>query len=253
MINIVGYGQVKDVYAFDSVKNVLDPQFDIELYLAAFLCKPMKQEVKNKVIYNMEYLRDENPLFQFGYMETLKDNIVIDFSRSNVDYLKSKGIDAFYMPYGFCDSMKKVKPKNKDIDVLFIGSMHFDRRQKIMKELNSYCKAVVAVGVYGEELDELIARSKVHINMHHAEGQPLETVRINYLLANNCTVVSELGSDQELNQKYQDNVLFCKYDELVDVCLSSIGKKIDSGDLINKLRHDSSNAQKWAKEKLCLQ
>lgn len=253
MIHIVGHGQVKDVCAFDSVKNVLDPQFDIDLYLAAFLCKPLKREIKNKVIYNMEYLRDENPLFNFGYMDTLKDNIVIDFSRSNVDYLKSKGIDAFFMPYGFCDSMKKVKPKEKNIDVLFIGSMHFDRRKKIINELSKYCKTVVALGIYGEELDDLISRSKVHINMHHAEGQPLETVRINYLLANNCTVVSERGNDSKLDNKYKDNLLFCDYDELVDACLSSIDTKIDSSDLINNLRHDSSNAQKWAKEKLCLQ
>jgi hypothetical protein len=253
MIHIVGRDLVQDVQAFDSVKDCLTDHFDFDVYLAAFLCKPMGIDLQDQVIYNMEYLRDDNPLFSFGYLDTLKSNIVVDFARSNVEYLKKHGVEAFYMPYGFDDSMRRVTPKEQDIDVLFIGSMHFDRRQKIISELSKVCNVQVALGVYGAELDDLIARSKVHLNMHHAEGQPLETVRINYLLANDCTVVSELGNDPELNDAYQDSLVFCDYDNLVESCLMAIDAKFDCQRLMDKLRHDSSGANQWIKGKLCQQ
>lgn len=253
MIHIIGQDVVQDVKAFDSVKDCLSNNFDFDVYLAAFLCKPMGIDLKDQVIYNMEYLRDDNPLFSFGYMDTLKENIVIDFAKSNVEYLKSKGIEAFYMPYGFHESMRRVPQRHKDIDVLFIGSMHFERRKKIIFELSKVCNVQVALGVYGSELDELIARSKVHLNMHHAEGQPLETVRINYLLANNCTVVSEYGNDWELNVSYQDSLVFCEYDNLVDSCIEMLDVQFNCEKLMNELRHNSLGANEWIKGKLCLQ
>lgn len=127
------------------------------------------------------------------------------------------------MPYGISKKMQSVVHKvDKDIDVLFIGSTHFDRRSKVLAALARQCNLVVATDTYGTALDELISRAKVHLNMHHAEGQPLETVRVNYLLANNCTVVSEQGSDDQLNGQYDGSLIFAVYDDLVDKCLTAL-------------------------------
>jgi hypothetical protein len=248
MIYIVGLGTIKEAEAFVPVKECLEQDCDIDVYLGTFFST---NKIKNKVIYNMEYLRDNNPLIKTGYLNTLKDNFVIDFARSNIEYLKSKGINAYYMPFGFSNTMKKVKHKNKTIDVLFIGSIHFKRRQDIINELSKHCNVVVPDKVYGKDLDDLIGKSKVHLNMHHAEGQPLEVVRVNYLLANNCTVVSERGNDIELDSKYSNNVIFSSYKNLVDACLSSLNKQVNSSNLLTNLRHNSKDACKWAKEKIC--
>lgn len=252
MIHIVGEHVAPEMQAFKPVKDCLVKDWDVDLYLGSFMANPLGLDITKKVCYNMEYLHKDNPLFKAGYLETLRKNVVVDFARSNIEYLKSQGIDVFYMPFGFCKSMKKIKDTcEKPIDVLFIGSMHFPRRQEVIKKLSKYCKVFVPNKTYGKELDSLISKAKVHLNMHHAEGQPLETVRVNYLLANNCTVVSELGNDKELNSKYFNNVVFSSYKNLVDACLSSLNKTIDSSNLFKELRHNSKDACKWAKEKKC--
>ena len=223
MIHILGYDKVPQFKAFDSVKNYLEDYFDKDMYLGAFCAKSLGIDLQDKLIYNMEYLHDDSPLWAVGYKEILEKNDVLDFSRKNVAYLAGLGINARYMPYGISNKMQKVAHKtDKDIDVLFIGSTHFDRRNKVLETLAKQCNLMVAKNVYGDALDELISRSKVHLNMHHAEGQPLETVRVNYLLANNCILVSEQGNDAQVDEQYKDSLTFALYEELVDKCLLAL-------------------------------
>jgi hypothetical protein len=103
----------------------------------------------------------------------------------------------------------------------------------------------VVQGRYGDELDKLVPRAKVHLNMHHAEEQPLESARINYLMANHGTVVSEYGSDHGLNEKYKDGVLFTEYDGLIEACVSAIDNPLDGYDVIRKMPQDCTAANDW--------
>ena len=253
MIHIVGQGVVKEMDAFNDVKGVLSDGFDVDVYLGAFMATPLKVELKNKAIYNMEYLHDRNPLFMFGYMETLKNNFVIDYSVENVKYLAKHGVEAFYMPYGYAKCLERRKEEKQDIDILFVGSTHHPRRLEVLDKLKRYFNVVVADGVYGDDLDHLIARAKVHLNMHHAENQPLEVVRINYLMANGCNIVSEKGSDANLDSKYKDGLLFAEYAELIDACVYALKNKIDGTKVIRNIPHDCFDANLWVKDKLCLQ
>ena len=223
MIHILGYDKIPQFKAFDSVKNYLENYIVTDVYLGAFCVGPLGIELKNKIIYNMEYLHDDSPLWAIGYKDVLEKNTVLDFSRQNVEYLAELGILATYMPYGISKKMQSVVHKvDKDIDVLFIGSTHFDRRIKVLDALAKHCNLVIATDTYGTALDELISRAKVHLNMHHAEGQPLETVRLNYLIANNCTVVSEQGNDALLNSQYNESLIFSTYADIVDKCLFAL-------------------------------
>lgn len=249
MIHIIGE-HIKEMQAFNDVRMALDGKFDVDVYLGAFMARRLGIELSGKVIYNMEYLHDDNPMMKLGYMDTLRENAVIDFSRSNVDYLKRHGIEAFYMPYGFHDGLCRVKSTEKDIDILFIGSIHHKRRIDVLKKLDDVCELSVAVGVYGDELDKLVARSKVHLNMHHAEGQPLETVRLNYLLANGCNVVSERGSDVALNEQYSSALHFCDYENIVESCISAINEHKSSKETIESMPMNCELANEWAKEKV---
>jgi len=250
MILIVGHGIIPEMETFVDVRNAL--KFDYDVYLGAFACK-FFGELEGKVIYNMEYLHDDAYVFVIGYMETLKNNIVIDFSRSNVEYLKAHGIDVFYMPYGYHKTLERVTPKEKDIDVLFIGTTHHERRARILDKLAKNCMLVVATNCYGTKLDDVVARAKVHLNMHHLDGQPLETVRLNYLMANHCNIVSERGSDEMLNRDYAEGVRFCDYDELIDTCMLAMEKPIDGYDAIKQIPQDCRLANKWIRERLCQQ
>lgn len=245
MIHIVGRDSLPFMAAFDDVSKALE--FDCDVYLGAFA----SMQITGQVVYNMEYLHDDAPLVRAGYVDTLRRNTVIDYNRQNVQWLAARGIEAFYMPYGYHICLERPVDVGHDIDVLFIGTTHHPRRLKVLKSLSSKCNLVVASGVYGSELDVLRARSKVHLNMHHAEGQPLEVVRLNYLMANHCTVVSEQGCDGGVNKAYEDGLIFADYSDLVDACLSV--SPMDGYEVIKSMPQRCGSANKWIKEKLCLQ
>lgn len=243
MIRIIGENVIEQSKAFNDVRDSL--VFDRDIYLGAMWAKPLGIILKNEIIYNMEYLYDKNPIFDYGYLETLKNNHVIDFSVSNVKYLNKLGIDAFYMPYGYHESLTRVKESKKDIDVLFIGSTHFKRRKYILSKL----KNVVVADCYGKELDALVGRSKVHLNMHHEDGQPLETVRLNYLMANNCNIVSEYGSDEDLNKEYENGIFFSDYGELITSINFAMNNKKNSFKTIKDMKQNCKYANEWANNK----
>ena len=240
MIHIIGENIIEQAQAFNDVRDALD--FDHDVYLGAMWATPLGVELSDVAVYNMEPLYDDSPLFP-EYLDTLKRCHVIDYCMSNVEYLKAKGVDAFYMPYGYHDKLSRRVKVKKDIDVLFVGSSHFERRQKVFKELDKRVKFVLGQGVYGEDLDILIGRAKVHLNVHHISSQQLEVVRLNYLLANGCTVVSEYGKDQDVNDMYEHSLFFSDYEDLVESCIYAIENPIRQIGPI--MKHDCTQANLW--------
>jgi hypothetical protein len=249
MIHIIGESLIPQSRTFNDVRNVLE--FDKDVYLGAMWSKWIDKKLENVAIYNMESLHEDNPLWEItDYMDTLRNNHVIDFSLTNVEILKQKGIDSFYMPYGYHLSQERFIPKEKDIDVLFIGTGKIPRRERLFSKLNEKCNFVCAYDFYGDELDNLIGRSKVHLNLHRFDfPTPLEVVRINYLMSNHCNVVSEYGDDQELNEKYEPGLHFSDYGNLVDTCLYALSNPKDGYETIKKLLHDCKSANDWLNEK----
>lgn len=251
MIYIIGEKSVRQMQAFNDVRNALE--FDRDLYLGAMLAKPLGIDLSGVGIYNMEPLHDCSPLWEIGYFETLKNCHVIDYSRKNVEYLKNHGIDAFYMPYGYHDGLVKNISSDKDIDVLFIGSVHHDRRLKLFDKLAKHFNLVVVTDTYGKELDRAMSRAKLHINIHHMDNQQLQVVRLNYLIANGCNIVSERGCEESVNNAYKDMLTFAGYDDFVDACYRAIENPKDGSELIKSMRHDCSLANSWLNERVTCQ
>lgn len=245
MIRVIGEGIIEQASAFNDLKSVLD--FDQDIYLGAMWANILGIELRGRVIYNTEFLYDESPLFGIGYLDTLRNNIILDYSAGNVSYLKQHGIEAFHMPYGYHPSLERPHFCEKDIDVLFVGSNHHQRRIDLFAELSKHCRLVIAKGCYGEDLDRLIARAKVHINLHHVEGQPLEVVRLNYLMANHGNVVSEYGPDSDVNHLYESGLRFADYGELIDSCMDALKAPIDGYETIKTIPHNCTEAKKWIK------
>lgn len=179
------------------------------------------------VIYNSEQISDkwfeEHP----DYKILLKNaSEVWDYSRNNIEELKKHGIEAKLVEVGYMPSMTKNLPNvDRDIDVLFYGSRN-ERRVDILSELQSKCKLHIAFGVYGEELDKLIARSKIVLNMHYYNEGIHETFRTSYLMSNKRCIVSENGKDSDLESKYVPygeegpGMALMPYDYLVRMCIS---------------------------------
>ena len=245
MIHIIGENIIEQAQAFNDVRDALD--FDCDVYLGAMWAIPLEVELKNEVVYNLEPLYDGcGVIDKFDYLDVLRDNIVIDYSEANVEYLKQKGIESFYMPYGYNDTLCRAETREKDIEVLFVGSSHFDRRQILFGMLSDQFDFVYCEGFYGADLDKLISRAEVHVNIHHTENQQLEVVRLNYLIANGCNVVSEKGCEEKENNKYKNCLRFSSYENFVDTCKEAIENPIDGAEEIKVYQHDCTKANEWA-------
>jgi hypothetical protein len=222
MIYIVGDGQFPECKAFYDVKAWLQGKINGDVYLAAMLAPLVGLHLEGVVIYNLEPLYDGCRSFTLGYLDTLKRCTVLDYSRKNVEYLKTLGVKATYVPYPFHNELVRPVPDVvKDIDVLLVGSKN-TRRLEAVKNLPDGVRFVWAEGVYGRELDVLIQRAKVHLNIHFATPHPLEVVRLNYLIANGCTVLSEEGDDEEVNAEYAHFLTFFSPEDLASVVLKAL-------------------------------
>lgn len=248
MIYVIGEQTIPESKAFDRVRESLNLDFDV--YLGAMWSKLCNEPIPDgSVIYNMEPLSDDCRAFSIGYFEILQKNIVLDYCKNNVKYLKSKGIDAFYLPYGYHKSLERINPTEKTIDFLLVGSVN-ERRTKIVNELRKSFDVVWVTGAYGFQLDALIGMSKVILNIHHSDNHPLEIVRLNYLMANHCTVVSERSNDAELDKKYQDGIYFA--DHLQNMCNHALNYPLDGYNCIKSMPMDCHEANEWIRSKLCL-
>ena len=250
MIHIIGEGILKEARAFNDVRDSL--AFDHDVYLGAMWAKVFGVELKDQVIYNMEYLYDDSPLWSIGYKDVLMNNIVLDYNKQNVEYLRTRiGVKAFHLPYGYHPSLERTKSApTQDIDVLFVGSTYHSRRVQLLHDLESKVNLFVAQGYYGPALDALIPRAKVHLNMHHVDGQPLEVARINYLMANHCNIVSEIGNGY---QEYFGGARFVEYDRLVDACLEALDSPIDGYEIVKQMPTNCKAANEWIGGVSCLQ
>src|SRR5260370_14931106 len=79
---------------------------------------------------------------------------------------------------------------------------------------------VPVVGVYGAPGAALYARARIILNLPLYDAKVFEIVRVSYLLANRCFVVSERGSDPAGEAPFEGGVAFADYAALVDTCLN---------------------------------
>ncbi len=151
-----------------------------------------------------------------GYLNFLSACEVWDYSKVNLERLeKDHGIKAKHVPIGYhpCMTNPLIPKLIQDIDVLFYGSIN-QRRRVILDQLKAKgLKVVELFGVYGDKLDEYIARSKIILNVHYYDTAIFEIFRCAYLFANKKCVVSETGKDLNLEDS---GALRCHYNDLVE-------------------------------------
>lgn len=191
---------------------------------------------RNSILYNFEQIYPESPWLRAGYIDYLCQYAVWDYSLANITRLKQLGIHhVAHVPVGYVPEMTRICPQpDPDIDVLFYGCIN-DRRQHILDELTAAGVKVEALfGVYGQERDEYISRSKIVLNMHFYEAKVFEIVRVSYLLANRAFVISERGSNPEEEAYFAEGVVFTDYENLVPCCLDYLAEDSKRQSIANK-------------------
>ncbi len=198
------------------------------------------------LIYQLEPLHDTIGLFpeRPDYADLLKGAARIwDYAPSSAAYLRARGFTGVSeLPPAHHPCLERFEPASlQDIDVLFVGSIH-PRRAKIIEQLRAAGAKVVHLDeFYGRSRDEAFARAKIVLNMHAWEGvTALETVRLSYLLANKCFVVSEVAD----HDPYGGGLVYAEYGHLASTCLDWLGNPAaerraiaeQGGDALRKIR-----------------
>ncbi|UVK46589.1 glycosyltransferase [Mesorhizobium sp. AR07] len=170
----------------------------------------------NSVIFNVE--NHTSDWMSSEYTNTLRRFSVWDFNESNSLFLSERiSRPVHYFKMFYVGGLLRILDTNDDIDVLFYGSFN-DRRSKILDEMRARGLRVEAVyNVFGDQLDRLIARSKVVLNLHFYDSGQLEIIRVFDLLANKRAVVSEVNSGELVDADLASAFVAATYENLVDV------------------------------------
>lgn len=171
------------------------PEDRRSIIFGAHLLPPGLLPRADSILFNLEQVIPGAIWLTGPYLELMKRYQVWDYSAANVDALRARGIEnVAYVPVGYAESLARIAPQTEDIDVLFYGCMN-DRRRQILEQLARRFRVEFLFGVFGEERDRKIARSKIVLNMHFYEGARLEVARCFYLLINGRFVLTEDSGD----------------------------------------------------------
>ena len=211
---------------------------------------------KKIIIYQLEPITENNAWWSIEkvtqYLQYADE--VWDYDLCNIEYLREKcGITAVYRPFLYSESCCNYvdHSREKDLDVL-LYSYYTDYRSKFVNEFQEKCGMSFAwlTHIHHPVLDEYISRSKVVLNIHHAEGlEQQEQTRIFYLLSNGKEVVStkskyniygDLISEAETPGEMADIVMkkVFEYDALKEHHTKYLFKKLSYQDVYNRFSND---------------
>ena len=181
---------------------------------------------KNYIVYQLDQCVYNTHMHKNDYLQFLeKARCVLDYSQMNIDYLNKKGINnTLYFPISYDESLtmknlREYTEGEKDIDVLFLGwTLPNSRRSTIMDSLK--LKGYNVVFIWDKtplEMQELVVRSKICVNIHTYDQGILETARLSNYLANRACIISEFCLDQNMVDIYSKHgVTFVDFSNLVD-------------------------------------
>ncbi|WP_250475421.1 hypothetical protein [Caballeronia sp. GAFFF1] len=168
------------------------------------------------ILYNLEQVHAGSPWITPSLLTLLRRHVVWDYSVANARAFATLGVHVGHVvPIGYVPELTRIRfAEARDIDVLFCGSL-CERRARVIDRMRAAgINAVAAFGLYGRPRDRLIARAKLMLNVHSRADSVLEIVRLSYLLANRCAVLSERCADALDEASLAQAIAFADYDSL---------------------------------------
>lgn len=202
-------------------KNICEDRINILIGFHLLSPSLIPQVPKSTIILNTEQIYFDDSAWNNNIFEWARCFEVWDYSERNIERLQGLGLRRIkYLRIGFQKELQRIKKsKNRDIDVLFYGSIS-ERRIRVIEALReSGLKVETLFGIYGAQRDSVIARSKIILNHHTYSSEIFEIVRVFYLLHNEMAVVAEINDTTSIEDRWRDAVMGVKYDQLVDACI----------------------------------
>ena len=191
---------------------------------------------ENTIIFNTEQIESITENWKKKILNLARKNIIFwDYSQYNLDYLsKTINIKGKLFQIGYQKELNRINHNiDKNIDVLFYGSINTRREHIINKLKDRKINVKTLFGVYGKERDDLIAKSKLTLNMHMYDSKIFEIVRVFYLLSNSIPVLTEVGSDTKFNNDFLDLICKSTYENIeknIIYLLENDKKRIELGE-----------------------
>ena len=181
---------------------------------------------ENAIIYNAEQVPPAVDLTPKArtYLDLLAKHCVWDYSAVNTERLKSRGIARVMLcPVGYYAGLSNIKPAEASVDVLHVGSVN-ERRRAVLADLAGRKLTVRALfGVYGDQRNYWIARSKVVLNVHFYSEPIFEIFRASHALANKkCVVTEDGGSDPVLEDFAGRACARVPYEKIAEECAALV-------------------------------
>jgi hypothetical protein len=180
---------------------------------------------KNTILYNFESYFHNRLWFNKTIKYFYKNYEVWDYSYHNAKNLEKLGIKVNnVLPVIF--PHKKKSNLKKDIDVLFVGSLS-NRRKKIINQLRNYGLNVFASENIGspKELEKLIIRSKIFLNIHYYGLRELEQPRICPYISSGTVILSEKSLYNDENKLFSKAIVLEKYSDIAKKALNLLKNK----------------------------
>ncbi|WP_374764221.1 hypothetical protein [Yunchengibacter salinarum] len=196
------------------------------------------------VIYNFEQLDNRDTgAFTPVYLETLARVGYLDYQQVNLDFMARKVGRPVgqWLPLGDAPTLRgrfeHRAEAEKDIDVLFFGSPN-PRRRKVLAALEKSDLNLVARKAYGPDLEALLARTRLVLNLHYYPSGLLEVVRLQPLLANGIAVLTEVSPHTRLTgyEDWLDGLASAPYEALADQAIALVHDKAARTALSRKAR-----------------
>ena len=186
---------------------------------------------QNYIVYNFEQLITKREWKDSFFIKCKNAIKVFDYSLENIKVFKKKHIEAFHLPFGWCSVLEpNLSLDNKDIDILFLGSLN-KKRLNIISKINGIINSNLYIHnkCFGNDFDIVTSKTKVGLNIHYYEGKSiLELTRIIPYICAGIHVVSERSSDKYYDRIFYKIITFCKKEDMskvVEDCINNYSLK----------------------------
>jgi hypothetical protein len=156
---------------------------------------------KGSILYNLEQFYNR-PVEELDALRVMMQDFVIwDYSEANIRWWHGLGIHTVYHAIiSYAPSLARLPDLPQDIDLLFYGSLGPERFKALQTMVPPYRSVVTLGNVWGQTRDELIARSKIILNLQENNPQKpiFEVVRVSYLLNNKKAVLCQIPESFDL-------------------------------------------------------
>jgi hypothetical protein len=177
----------------------------------------------NIILINTEQITRKNVYEQVSLC--LNKYKILDYSISNTKYIEK---NIFYLPYQINNDEIYNCEKIYDIAMICGIRNKFKRRdfiydsiRKKMKRNNKF-PILHYISLYGKERDDILFKSKILLNIHARDDYFIfEEIRCNRCIFNKIIVISE-ESEKMDDYYFKDNIIICKYEELINVSIDVI-------------------------------